>query len=93
MPTLLVCVIFVVSGLTLKTSDIVKAVKEWRGIVTGLALILAVTPTAAFAAVNIPLEPKEFRYGLAVFCCVPTTLSSGARCPRTRLTAAQAWPL
>jgi len=76
-PTMLVCNIFIISGLTLKTEDIVKAVKEWKGIVIGLGLILVLTPSAAFAAINLPLEPEPFRYGLAVFCCVPTTLSSG----------------
>ena len=30
-----------------------------------------------FALVQIPFEPVQFRYGLALFSCVPTTLTSG----------------
>lgn len=27
--------------------------------------------------VHIPFEPREFQYGAALFCVVPTTLTSG----------------
>ncbi len=32
---------------------------------------------AALAALRLPFLPPEFAFGLAVFCCMPTTLSSG----------------
>ena len=43
----------------------------------GIVTILVVTPMLGFAIVQIPFEPVQFRYGLALFACVPTTLTSG----------------
>jgi hypothetical protein len=42
----------------------------------GLASILLITPLAAPAMLALPLPP-EMAVGLAVFCAVPTALSSG----------------
>jgi len=39
--------------------------------------ILVFTPLAALVALRLPLHPPELAFGLAVFCCMPTTLSSG----------------
>ncbi|CAN1298089.1 Probable sodium/metabolite cotransporter BASS4, chloroplastic [Linum perenne] len=39
--------------------------------------ILLFTPCFSRAIVNIQLQPQEFVSGLAIFCCMPTTLSSG----------------
>ncbi|CAM9235397.1 unnamed protein product [Choristocarpus tenellus] len=77
--TINVIVIFIISGLTLKTDDIKKAVsKDGRvGYGYGVVTILVTTASFGFLAVEIPFEVKEFAYGLAVFCIVPTTLSSG----------------
>jgi len=75
--TALVCLIFVISGVTLKTADIVGAVTAYAALGYGLVAIVLITPMLGFAAVDIPFKPAEFKIGLAVFCCVPTTLTSG----------------
>ena len=77
--TINVIVIFIISGLTLKTDDIKEALsKEGRwGFIYGVVAILGITGSIGFVAAEIPFDVKEFSYGLAVFCVVPTTLSSG----------------
>ncbi|CAM9186999.1 unnamed protein product [Chrysoparadoxa australica] len=78
-PTINVITIFIVSGLTLKTDEIKNSFrKEGRvAFLYGLLAILVITPCLAFATVRLPFEQAEFSYGLAVFCVVPTTLTSG----------------
>lgn len=39
--------------------------------------ILGITACYGFILFNIPFRPDEFRYGAALFCVVPTTLTSG----------------
>ena len=77
--TINVVVIFIISGLTLKTDDIKDALsKEGRlGYMYGIVAILGITGCVGFVAGEIPFDVKEFSYGLAVFSVVPTTLSSG----------------
>lgn len=74
--TINVLVIFIISGLTLKTDDITHA-SAWVGFVLGIISIIVLTPCIGFVAVEIPFDIDEFSYGLAVFCVVPTTLTSG----------------
>jgi sodium/bile acid cotransporter 7 len=77
--TLNVITIFVVSGLTLKTDDIKHALSREGRVAYGYGVIaiLFITACAAFLAVQLPFSHDEFSYGLAVFCIVPTTLTSG----------------
>jgi solute carrier family 10 (sodium/bile acid cotransporter), member 7 len=75
--TINVCTIFVVSGLTLKTDDVVRSLKNPKGLAYGLAAILGLTPLLGFVALRIPFREDAFASGLAIFCAVPTTLSSG----------------
>jgi len=76
--TIAVIVIFVISGATLRTEEIKHALNDGRkALVFGLVSILGVTPLIGFIHLNIPYSPVQFRYGLALFCSVPTTLSSG----------------
>jgi len=76
--TMCVVVIFIISGATLKTEEIAEALKSGRGALAyGWVAILGVTPLLGFIQVQLPYKPLEFRYGLALFCCVPTTLTSG----------------
>lgn len=75
--TINVCTIFVISGLTLKTEDIISAITAYRSLTYGLIAILIITPALGFAIIEIPFEPKEFAKGLAIFAAVPTTLTSG----------------
>lgn len=73
-----VVLIFLISGFRLKTDAVVKALKQPAGLMYSWLLILLVTPCLGFLTVRLPLQPKEFSYGLTLFCCVPTTLTSGA---------------
>lgn len=77
--TLNVVIIFIISGLTLKTDDIKTALSKEGigGFGFGVVSILFITSCVGFAAAEIPFDKPEFAYGLAVFCVVPTTLSSG----------------
>uniref|UniRef100_A0A7C9ARV4 Probable sodium/metabolite cotransporter BASS4, chloroplastic n=1 Tax=Opuntia streptacantha TaxID=393608 RepID=A0A7C9ARV4_OPUST len=43
----------------------------------GLASILLLTPNFSRLILQLNLQPPEFVTGLALFCCMPTTLSSG----------------
>jgi len=51
--------------------------KHWVGLLYGLVAILLITPCFGFLFIIIPLQPKEFVTGLALFCVVPTTLGVG----------------
>jgi solute carrier family 10 (sodium/bile acid cotransporter), member 7 len=75
--TVNVCTIFVISGLTLKSDEAFQALREPLGLLYGLTAILGITPLLAFAVIEIPFSEKAFATGLAIFCAVPTTLSSG----------------
>lgn len=61
----------------LKTQDAIAALKAPAGLVLGLVSILGLTPLLGFAVFEIPFENQSFGTGLAIFCAVPTTLSSG----------------
>jgi len=77
--TINILTILVISGLTLNTDDIKKAIgKQGRlGYIYGIVSILGITGCLGFLAAEIPFDVKDFSYGLAVFAIVPTTLSSG----------------
>ncbi|KMZ66071.1 putative Bile acid:sodium symporter [Zostera marina] len=69
--------IFVISGLMLKSEEIGAAAKSWQAGTYGLISILLFTPFFSRLILQLQLSPREFLNGLAIFCCVPTTLSSG----------------
>ena len=72
-----VSLIFLCSGLMLRTDQIRAAVSAWVGTVWGSVSILLLTPViGAVIAFQLPLA-VPFQVGLALFCCMPTTLSSG----------------
>ena len=72
-----VAVIFFLSGLMLRTEDVFAALSAWRGTLWGTVSILLLTPVIGTAiAFQVPIDPS-FQIGLALFCCMPTTLSSG----------------
>ena len=62
----------------------VQALSAWGATLYGFVSILAITPLAALLALRLPLQP-ELAVGLAVFCCMPTTLSSGVTLTQVRL--------
>lgn len=69
--------IFVISGLTLHTGEIIAAADAWPVGIFGLVSILLFTPYFSRVIMQLQLQPQEFVTGLAIFCCMPTTLSSG----------------
>lgn len=72
-----VSIIFICSGMLLRTSEVRTALSAWKATAWGSFSILFLTPfIGAALALQIPIAP-EFQLGLALFCCMPTTLSSG----------------
>ena len=72
-----VSIIFFCSGLLLRTDEIQAAFSAWRASGWGIVSILFVTPVfGVVIAFQVPVQ-ADFQFGLALFCCMPTTLSSG----------------
>ncbi|KAF8008955.1 hypothetical protein BT93_J0066 [Corymbia citriodora subsp. variegata] len=69
--------IFIISGLTLRSGEIGAAAEAWPVGMFGLGSILLFTPYFSKLILQIQLQPQEFVTGLALFSCMPTTLSSG----------------
>lgn len=68
---------FVISGLILQANQVVVALKSPLPLLYGIISILFLTPLLGIGIMNAPwVQPFEFKIGMAVFCCVPTTLSS-----------------
>ncbi|KAL1541313.1 putative sodium/metabolite cotransporter bass4, chloroplastic [Salvia divinorum] len=74
--------IFVISGLTLRSDEIGAATEAWPVGLFGLASILFFTPLFSKIILMLNLQPQEFVSGLAIFSCMPTTLSSGVALTR-----------
>lgn len=78
LPNLAIDIIFVVSGLCLDSAT--DALKP-KAFTLGVILVLFVTPVLAvpitMLAVSFPSLNANLLHGMALFCCVPTTLSSG----------------
>lgn len=64
-------------GLNLKRGEAAKALTSWGATLYGIAAILLLTPLMAIPVQRLPLGRPELAFGLAVFCCMPTALSSG----------------
>ena len=78
MQTFAVCLIFIISGLTLNTDDIKKALRAWPAIVYGIMSINFLTPLLPLVLRPfLPFLPHEFQYGFLLFCSMPTTINSG----------------
>ncbi|KAI7758055.1 hypothetical protein M8C21_017361 [Ambrosia artemisiifolia] len=71
-----------VPGLTLRSEDISAAAEAWPVGLFGLASILLLTPNLSRIILQLHLQPQEFVTGLALFSCMPTTLSSGVALTR-----------
>ncbi|KAL8533281.1 hypothetical protein ACS0TY_009610 [Phlomoides rotata] len=74
--------IFVISGLTLRSDEIGAAAEAWPVGLFGLVSILFLTPLFSKIILLIKLQPQEFVTGIAIFSCMPTTLSSGVALTR-----------
>jgi sodium/bile acid cotransporter 7 len=68
--------IFTISGILLQRGEAIAALRSPIAIAFGIISTLFITPLAAFGVMRLPLHPPEMVLGLAVFCCVPTTLST-----------------
>eukprot|EP00747_Dinoflagellata_sp_TGD_P168691 gnl/TRDRNA2_/TRDRNA2_195676_c0_seq1.p1 gnl/TRDRNA2_/TRDRNA2_195676_c0~~gnl/TRDRNA2_/TRDRNA2_195676_c0_seq1.p1 ORF type:complete len:332 (-),score=52.02 gnl/TRDRNA2_/TRDRNA2_195676_c0_seq1:297-1292(-) len=77
-PQLMVIIIFVVSGLAL---DSVSDAMQPKALVLGIVMVLFVTPLIAWPIIMLGeagyIENYALVQGMALFCIVPTTLSSG----------------
>lgn len=69
--------IFVISGLLLRSEEIGAALEAWPVGLFGLVSILFLTPYFSRIILQVQLQPQEFITGLAIFSCMPTTLSTG----------------
>ncbi|OIT25534.1 PREDICTED: probable sodium/metabolite cotransporter BASS4, chloroplastic [Nicotiana attenuata] len=74
--------IFIISGLTLRSDEVGAAVEAWPVGIFGLVSILFFTPLFSKIIMLLKLQPQEFVTGLAIFSCMPTTLSSGVALTR-----------
>ena len=74
-----ICIVFFISGLTLKTDELKTAFtkRTLPGTLFAFASIVGFTPVLAFAVRDLPLTPSAFATGLAIMCVVPTTLGVG----------------
>nr|GEY03797.1 probable sodium/metabolite cotransporter BASS4, chloroplastic [Tanacetum cinerariifolium] len=69
--------IFLITGLTLRNEEIGEAAEAWPVGLFGLVSILLLTPFFSRIMLNIRLQPQEFVTGLALYNCMPTSISSG----------------
>ncbi|CBI28336.3 hypothetical protein VitviT2T_009080 [Vitis vinifera] len=69
--------IFIITGLKLQGGEIGAVAEAWPALVFGLVSILLLSPFFSKIILQIQLAPQEFVTGLAIFSCMPTTLSSG----------------
>ncbi|PHU11665.1 putative sodium/metabolite cotransporter BASS4, chloroplastic [Capsicum chinense] len=74
--------IFIISGLTLRSDEVGAAAEAWPVGLFGLVSILFFTPFFSKIILLLKLQPQEFVTGLAIFSCMPTTLSSGVALTR-----------
>ncbi|KAL8090249.1 putative sodium/metabolite cotransporter BASS4, chloroplastic [Apium graveolens] len=74
--------IFSIAGLTLRTEEIGATTEAWPVGLFGLVSILLLTPLFSRLIMQLHLQPQEFVTGLAIFSCMPTTLSSGVALTR-----------
>lgn len=76
--SLLIMLIFLISGLNLKEDDVRQALRSYTGLIAAIVIILGISPCLGFAFTALPWKSSpELGIGLAVFAAVPTTLSSG----------------
>lgn len=73
--TLCIIIIFFISGLVLKTQEIVVALKHPGPLIYGMVAVLGITPCLGFACIRLPLSPPEFAIGayalMALRCMLP----------------------
>jgi sodium/bile acid cotransporter 7 len=70
-------IVFFISGITLKIEAFHEISKYYRAIVIGVISINFITTLVAFIFLSCAFLSFQYRLGLAIFCCVPTTLGVG----------------
>ncbi|EFJ44406.1 hypothetical protein VOLCADRAFT_82799 [Volvox carteri f. nagariensis] len=75
--TVNMALIFFIFGITLETTELKEAMKGYKVLLLAIVTILFLTGLTGFIFINMDFKPMEFGYGLAIFACVPTSLSSG----------------
>ena len=75
--TIAICFIFCVQGLRLDTEEAKDALRSYRASLYGFITILFLSPFLSFPLQWMPLDPPELTYGLCLFLCMPTTISTG----------------
>nr|BCL66176.1 hypothetical protein [Volvox reticuliferus] len=75
--TINMALIFFIFGITLETAELKEAMKGYKVLLLAILTILFITGLSGFIFINMDFKPMEFGYGLAIFACVPTSLSSG----------------
>ncbi|KAM3692868.1 hypothetical protein ACB098_08G119800 [Castanea mollissima] len=68
---------FLPIGLKLQGGEFRAVAEAWPAGIFGLASILLLSPFFSSLILQVNLAPREFVTGLAIFSCMPTTLSSG----------------
>lgn len=68
---------FFLSGLLLNSGEVRDALRCPAALAYGLTAVLGLTSALAPAVLRLPLAPPELAVGFAIFCCMPTTLSTG----------------
>mmetsp|Transcript_2864 Transcript_2864/g.7847 ORF Transcript_2864/g.7847 Transcript_2864/m.7847 type:complete len:365 (-) Transcript_2864:321-1415(-) len=72
-----IVVMFVISGLKLKTDEFYDALKSTTGCIFGLISILILTPLIGVGLSSlVHLEPIEFQQGLNLFFCTPCAINA-----------------
>jgi len=75
--TVAICLIFCIQGLRLDTEEAKDALRSYRATLYGFIMILFLTPFFSFPLQWMPLDPPELTYGICLFLCMPTTISTG----------------
>lgn len=61
--TCMIIIIFFISGVVLKTEELVNAIHHPGPLLWGLVAILGITPCVGFITIRLPLTPPEFAVG------------------------------
>jgi hypothetical protein len=64
------------AGLQMRRGEAREALQHGWMFAAGMLAILFATPCIGYLVLQAPIAPVEFAYGLAVFCCMPTSLSA-----------------
>ena len=81
-PSVMIFLIFIISGLMLDSEQIHSGIRDIRATASALVVILVFSPVVALCYSILPLDPSIL-IGLFIVSVMPTTLSSGVVMTRT----------